>query len=182
MEITDVTVHTLSTAGVEVIGDGTQDAAIIEVETDEGITGINEADSSPAVVETIVEAPTSHVKARGLKEILLDRDPFDIEVLWEEMFEATYFFGWKGAAINAISGVDMALWDIKGKATGKPLYKLLGGAHRDSARAYASTLFSEDPTDTEAVLEAAERVRDDGFTAAKFGWGAIGDSQPRAHG
>ena len=105
MKITDVTVHTLPTAGVEVIGDGTQDAAIIEVETDEGITGIDEADSSPAVVETIVEAPTSHVKARGLKEILLGRDPFDVEVLWEEMFEATYFFGWKGAAINAIREV-----------------------------------------------------------------------------
>jgi L-alanine-DL-glutamate epimerase-like enolase superfamily enzyme len=116
MKITDVTVHTLPTAGVEVIGDGTQDAAIIEVETDEGITGIDEADSSPAVVETIVEAPTSHVKACGLKEILLGRDPFDVEVLWEEMVEATYFFGWKGAAINAISGAHRADHEFVGAA------------------------------------------------------------------
>ena len=134
MEITDVVAHTLSLPAVEAEkADGSQDACVIEIETDEGITGVGEADSSPRVVEAIVEAPASHDKSAGLKEVLIGRDPFDVEVLWNEMFDRTYFYGRKGAAVTAISGVDMALWDIKGKATGKPLYKLLGGAHRDSA-------------------------------------------------
>jgi L-alanine-DL-glutamate epimerase-like enolase superfamily enzyme len=182
MEITDVVVHTLSVDAVEgAKADGTQDAAIIEVETDEGITGIGEADSSPAVVEAIVNAPVSHDKSAGLKAVLLGRDPFDVEALWNEMFDRTYFYGRKGAAITAMSGVDMALWDVVGKATGRPVYQLLGGKHRDSVRAYASTLFPDDPADTAHVRREAERALDDGFTAIKFGWGGFGEDHARDH-
>lgn len=178
MEITDIIVHTLSLPEVEAErADGTQDAAIIEVETDEGITGIGEADSSPAVVDAIVNAPISHDKSSGLKEILLGRDPFDVEALWNEMFDRTYFYGRKGAAITAISGVDMALWDIKGKATDRPVHQLLGGKHREAVRAYASTLFPDDPTDTEHVRREAERALEDGFTAIKYGWGGFGQDR-----
>ena len=175
MEITDIHVHTVSLAQVEgAKADGTQDAAIIEIETDEGIHGIGEADSSPAVVEAIVNAPESHDKSSGLAEVIQGRDPFDVEVLWNEMFERSYFYGRKGAAITAISGIDMALWDIMGKATGKPIHKLLGGAHRDRVRAYASTLFPEDPTDTEEMRSRAKYVRENKYTAVKFGWGGFG--------
>lgn len=175
MEITDVVVHTLSLDAVESSkADGSQDAAIIEVETDAGITGIGEADSSPAVVDAIVNAPVSHDKSQGLKEVVVGRDPFDTEVLWNEMFDKSYFYGRKGAAITAISGIDMALWDIIGKATGQPLHRLLGGKHRESVRAYASTLFPEDPTDTERMRREAERALDEGFTAIKYGWGGFG--------
>jgi len=177
MEITDVVVHTLSVDAVEgARADGTQDAAIIEVETDAGITGIGEADSSPAVVEAVVNAPVSHDKSAGLKEVVLGRDPFDVEVLWNEMYERSYFYGRKGAAITAISGIDMALWDLMGKATGRPVYQLLGGKHRDSVRAYASTLFPEDPTDTGHMRREAERALEGSFTAIKFGWGGFGES------
>jgi L-alanine-DL-glutamate epimerase-like enolase superfamily enzyme len=177
MQITDVTVHTVALSEVEgAKADGTQDAAIIEVETDEGITGIGEADSSPAVVDAIVNAPVSHDKSAGLETVVLGEDPFDVEVLWNEMFERSYFYGRKGAAITAISGIDMALWDIIGKATGKPLHKLIGGAHRESVRAYASTLFPDDPTDTETMRERARSALDDDFTAVKFGWGGFGDA------
>ncbi|MFB6136193.1 MAG: mandelate racemase/muconate lactonizing enzyme family protein [Halobacteriaceae archaeon] len=178
MEITDVVVHTLSLEAVEGSrADGTQDACIIEVETDEGITGVGEADSSPAVVEAIVGAPESHDKSSGLKEVLVGRDPFDVEVLWNEMFDRTYFYGRKGAAITAMSGVDMALWDVVGKATGRPLYQLLGGKHRESVRAYASTLFPDDPADVDHMRREAEAALEDGFTAVKFGWGGFGESR-----
>ncbi|MFB6106002.1 MAG: mandelate racemase/muconate lactonizing enzyme family protein [Halobacteriaceae archaeon] len=180
MEITDVVVHTLSLPDVEAAkADGSQDACIVEVETDEGVTGVGEADSSPAVVEAIVNAPVSHDKSAGLKEVVLGRDPFDVEVLWNEMYERTYFYGRKGAAITAISAIDMACWDVMGKATGKPVHKLLGGAHRDSVRAYASTLFPADPSDTEDMRAKARAAQDDGFTAIKYGWGGFGQNRQR---
>lgn len=175
MEITDVVVHTLSLPAVEADkADGTQDACIVEVETDEGVTGVGEADSSPRVVEAIVEAPVSHDKSAGIKTVVVGRDPFDVEVLWNEMYDRTYFYGRKGAAITAISAVDMALWDIVGKSTDRPLYQLLGGKHRERVRAYASTLFPDDPADTEHVRREAEAAVEAGFTAIKFGWGGFG--------
>jgi L-alanine-DL-glutamate epimerase-like enolase superfamily enzyme len=178
MEITDVVVHTLSLPAVESTkADSSQDACIVEVETDEAITGIGEADSSPRVVEAIIDAPVSHDKSAGLREIVLGRDPFDAEVLWNEMYDRTYFYGRKGAAITAISAVDMALWDVIGKATGRPLHQLLGGKHRDSVRAYASTLFPDDPTDTDHMRREAKRAMNEGFTAIKFGWGGFGQDR-----
>ncbi|QLG27291.1 mandelate racemase/muconate lactonizing enzyme family protein [Halorarum halophilum] len=175
MEITDIVVHTLSVDEVEgEKADGSQDACIVEVETDEGITGVGEADSSPLVVKAIVEAPVSHDKSAGLKEVLLGRDPFDVEALWNEMYDRTYFFGRRGAAITAMSAVDMAMWDVVGKATDRPLYQLIGGKHRDSVRAYASTLFPAEPTDLNHVREEAGQALDDGFSAIKFGWGGFG--------
>ncbi len=177
MEITDVTVHTVSLAEVEgKKADGTQDAAIVTVDTDEGITGIGEADSSPAVVDAIVSAPVSHDKSAGLRSVVMGRDPFDVEVLWNDMFDRSYFYGRKGAAITAMSAIDMACWDIMGKAMDKPLCKLIGGVHRNRVRAYASTLFPADPSDTETMRSRATAAREDGFTAVKFGWGGFGES------
>ncbi len=175
MEITDVVVHTLALPAVQADrADGTQDAFVIEIETDEGIVGIGEGDASPAVLEAIVEAPHSHDKSGGLRDLLIGRDPFDVEQIWNDCFDKTYFFGRKGAAIVAMSAVDVALWDIMGKATEKPIHKLLGGKGRESVRAYASTLFPDDPTNTDHMIEAAEEALDGGFTAIKFGWGGFG--------
>jgi L-alanine-DL-glutamate epimerase-like enolase superfamily enzyme len=175
MEVTAIHVHTLSLDEVEgEKADGSQDACVIEVETDEGITGVGEADSSPAVMNAVVNAPVSHDKSKGLKHVVVGRDPFDVEAIWNDMYEASYFYGRKGAAINAMSGIDMALWDVMGKATGRPVYQLLGGKHRDEVRAYASTLFPADPTDTEHMRREARDALDDGFTAIKFGWGGFG--------
>lgn len=64
---------------------------VLRIETNSGVTGIGEADSSPAVVDAIVNAPISHDKSAGLKEVLLGRDPFNVEVLWNEMFDRSYF-------------------------------------------------------------------------------------------
>jgi L-alanine-DL-glutamate epimerase-like enolase superfamily enzyme len=176
MEIIDVIVHTLSLPDIKNEANGTQDAAIVEVQTDEGITGVGEADSSPAVVEAIVDAPRSHDKAAGIKPVILGRDPFDVEILWNDMYRNTSYYGRKGAAITAISAVDMALWDIIGKATGQPVHKLVGGKRNDLVRAYASLLFPEDPTDTDYMRKKSKAVLDQGFTAVKFGWGGFGES------
>jgi L-alanine-DL-glutamate epimerase-like enolase superfamily enzyme len=182
MEITGVTVHTIALPEVEASrADGTQDAAIIEVETDEGITGVGEADSSPPVVDAIVNAPVSHDKSAGLEEVVIGRDPFDVDVLWKEMFDRTYYYGRKGAAITAMSGIDMALWDIKGKALDQPVHSLLGGKYRDSVPAYVSTLFPTDPSDTERMRNEARAAQEYGASAIKYGWGCFGQDHDADH-
>ena len=180
MEITDITLHVVSIAEVEDVADGSQDAAIVEVETDEGVTGVGEvAGAPPVVAKAILEAGLSSSNASGLRRLLVGRDPFDVEALWNEMYDRTYAYGRRGAAIAAMSGVDMALWDIVGKATDQPVYRLLGGKHRDSVRAYASTLFPEDPTDTDHMRREAEDALEKGFTALKYGWGGITEDHGR---
>jgi L-alanine-DL-glutamate epimerase-like enolase superfamily enzyme len=92
------------------------------------------------------------------------------------MYRGMNYIGRRGIALHALSGIDIALWDIKGKAAGKPVHELLGGAKRDRVRAYASMLMPDTPEET------AERVGalcDDGFTAVKLGWGPLGEDPRR---
>src|SRR5829696_1309324 len=121
MRITDVEAIWLQLPEMNERADGTQDTLIVRVHTDEGIVGIGEVDSSPMVAKAIVEAPVSHAIARGLKQCVLGEDPLDIALLWDRMYQGSIFFGRGGAAQQAISGVDMALWDIAGKALGQPV-------------------------------------------------------------
>ncbi len=110
---------------------------VVIVRTDEGIEGYGfSCGGSPAAGKVIVE--------NHFKKYLIGADPFDTEVLWDKMFKASIVFGRKGAAIEALSGVDIALWDIKGKALGLPVYKLLGGKVRDRVALYASNLHPSD--------------------------------------
>src|SRR4026207_2423458 len=81
--------------------------------------------------------------------------------LWDKMSRGVIFVGRRGIAIHAISGIDIALWDIKGKALGKPVCELLGTVHHDRIRAYASRLM---PDTTEEVTEAVSALREQGFT------------------
>ena len=87
------------------------------------------------------------------------------------MYRGLIYFGRRGIAIHAISGLDIALWDIKGKALGKPVFELLGTPHRDRVRAYASMLM---PDTTEEVTEAITALKEQNFTAVKLGWGPLG--------
>lgn len=151
--------------------DGTQDALIVRVHTDEGLVGLGEVDSSPTVARAIVDAPPSHAIARGLRSILLGQDPFDVQLLWQRMVEGTIYFGRSGAALQAIAGVDMALWDLVGQATGQPLHKFLGGAYRDRVRVYASAIMPETPEETRELVAAHVAQ---GYTAVKLGWGPLG--------
>lgn len=176
MKITKVEPLILRLPNVTEAVDGTQDDLLIRIETDEGIYGWGEVDSSPEVARAVVEAPRSHGIAHGLRQVLIGRDPFDVEQLWHEMYRATIYYGREAVVIHAMSGVDIALWDILGKATGKPVHKLLGGSYRSRARAYASVLMPE--TAAEAERMARDYVAQ-GFTAMKFGWGPLGQDEGR---
>jgi len=106
---------------------------IVIIETNEGIEGYGFCGGGTAAAGKILIE-------NHYKNYLIGADPFDSEVLWDKMFKASIVFGRKGAAIDAISGVDTALWDIKGKALDVPVYKLLGGKTKDKIKLYASNL------------------------------------------
>ncbi len=133
-------------------------ACLVEVITDAGITGWGEATQMPSRA-----ALAAHV---------IGRDPFDREQIWNGLNA----FGW--GDIAAISAVDIALWDIAGKALDQPVYKLIGGACRDKIPAYASGLFKQDVLDSVAALQDEARgYVDSGFSAVKMkiGFGAVAD-------
>jgi L-rhamnonate dehydratase len=90
------------------------------------------------------------------------------------MYSQNIYSGRRGIAIHAMGGIDMALWDIKGKALGLPVWKLLGGGFHSKIRAYASTLFGHTPDETR---NRGRRFIDRGFTAVKFGWGPLGQNE-----
>jgi L-rhamnonate dehydratase len=139
MQITDIEVVELRVPGWTAdTFDGSYDDCVIRISTDAGIEGIAEVDSVPAVIRAIIEAPSSHTHARGLKEVVTGQDPLEIEALWERMYDATSYYGRRGVVIHALSAIDIALWDIKGKATGKPVSELLGTPQRDRLRAYGT--------------------------------------------
>ncbi len=152
--------------------DSSQDALIIRISTDAGIVGWGEVDGCPSVAKAIIEAPVSHTQVKGLRHILLGQDPLQTESLWKRMYESTSYYGRAGAVVQAMAGVDLALWDIKGKALGKPIYALLGGSP-GKLRAYSSNMFQMTP---EATAERAKRAVDAGFTGIKFGWEPFGRS------
>src|SRR5256714_11841168 len=154
--------------------DGSQETLVVKVHTDAGVVGLGEVDSSSLVAKAIIDAPLSHKICRGLAECVVGHDPFEIDHLIHRMYEGSIFFGRQGAAIQAMSGIEIALWDVVGKATGQPVYKLLGGAFRKSFRAYASILFGDTPAQTE---EIGRTFAGQGYRAVKFGWGPMGQSE-----
>ena len=174
MKITDVTAIVLRLPNVTDACDGTQDTCLIRIDTDEGITGWGEVDSCPTVVKAIIDAPLSHQICNGLANALQDADPLAIEVCMVKMNEAANYYGRTAAGAHAMAGINIALWDIAGKANDKPIYQLLGGPFNTSFRAYCSILFGDTPAETG---DLARRHADLGFTAIKFGWGPMGDDE-----
>ena len=139
MKITDIECHIIVVPDLkEDATSSSQDDVVVLVHTDEGITGIGETDTGPWLVKAAIEAPGSHSMAKGIKNLLIGEDPFDTSALWEKLYTFTAMSGRRGAVICAIGAIDMALWDIKGKALGLPCYKLLGGAMCDHIMPYAS--------------------------------------------
>jgi L-alanine-DL-glutamate epimerase-like enolase superfamily enzyme len=156
---------------VQAVGDGCQTILIIEVHTDDGITGIGEAHTSPVVSKAIVDAPLGSISSCGLRDLLVGEDPRDINRLTDLMYRRTLSYGRRGATIHAISGVEIALWDILGKSVGQPIHRLLGGRRHEAFATYASFLA---PATAEEALTLAQRHIDDGFGAVKLGWGHLG--------
>jgi D-galactarolactone cycloisomerase len=149
-------------------------SAICVVDTDEGIQGIGEAfyfGGPASVVATLVDD--------GLGPLLTGQDPMDTSVLWDRLYNWTRDQGQKGVTISAISAIDIALWDIKGKTLGLPVYKLLGGAYRSRARAYATGLYEPQgaPSIVDALVEEAVGYKEAGFTGMKLkvGYGIATD-------
>jgi L-alanine-DL-glutamate epimerase-like enolase superfamily enzyme len=171
VRITDVEAIPLRLPVVSDRTDSSQDAVIVKVSTDAGVVGYGEVDASPSVVKAIVDAPLSHGRVTGLRELLVGQDPTRVSALWELMYESTLYIGRGGVVVQAMAGVDLALWDIAGKLSGVGVHRLLGGAHRDRMWTYASHMFDTSP---ERTAERAVRACENGFTAVKFGWPPFG--------
>src|ERR1700730_3932239 len=110
-------------------------ALLVEIETDERVIGIGEAG--------VGGGSTRDASAKQLRPLLIGADPLLIEGLWQKMFARTRQFGRRGIVMNAISGIDIALWDIARKVAKLPLYRLLGGC-RERVEAYASGGFYQE--------------------------------------
>jgi L-alanine-DL-glutamate epimerase-like enolase superfamily enzyme len=148
--------------------DGSYDNCLVLVHTDDGVTGLAEVDSVPSVIRAIIEAPRSHTHAMGLAVALIGQNPENVEALWERMYDATSYYGRRGVVIHAISAVDIALWDIRGKVRGQPLAELLGKRKRSRVPAYGTVY---------PLGETADEVRRTIDRGLKLGLRAIKSSQ-----
>ena len=171
MKITCVQALHLRLPVVKEVADGTQDCLLVRVETDAGISGLGEVVSGSYVARAVVEAPQSAPFRHGLAHIVEGMDPLDTEAVFQAMCAGTYWFGPGGVSRHAMSGVDMALWDIKGKVDGKPVRHLLNASAVDAVPAYASVLWPERP---EGVAASAEAFLTQGYRAVKYGWAPMG--------
>jgi L-alanine-DL-glutamate epimerase-like enolase superfamily enzyme len=174
MKITEVTALVLRLPEVSAACDGTQDTCLIRIDTDEGITGWGEVDSCPTVVKAIIDAPLSHQICNGLRNALMGADPLEVDDCMQRMDSAANYYGRTAVGAHAQAGINIALWDILGKARNKPICELLGEPHKRRFRAYCSILFGDTPAET---AELARQFADKGFTAIKFGWGPMGQDE-----
>jgi len=134
-------------------------ATLIRIDTDEGISGLGSASGNGELIEAIV--------GKVLKPLLLGMDPTDIDAIWDKAYVRGGHkeFGTRGVGVVALSGVDIALWDILGKARGVPLYQLLGGKCRDQVPVYATALYPEEPS---KVAKRARAFAEQGFHGVKI--------------
>ena len=155
---------------VEEKADGTQEVLLVRVTTDIGLVGHGEAVSNATVARSIVAAPRSAPFRHGLAVSLTGADALDPGARWLDMYNATRWYGRRGAAIHAMAAVDTALWDILGQSRGLACHALWG-TRRRRIPAYASVLFPETPGEGGRL---AESLLARGFKAIKFGWGRFG--------
>ena len=142
-------------------------SCIVEIETADGIVGWGECYGPSAVAKAYIETQFG--------PRIVGRDAFDVEVIWEDLYNRIKDYGGKGMAAAALSGIDIALWDIVGKACGRPIHKLIGGAHRTEVTCYATGLYFIDMDRLiEEAVEEAQGYVEEGFTAVKMKIG-LGD-------
>lgn len=134
---------------------------IVKVETDSGLYGFGEATNWPG--SPLVKAACEHVGKR-----ILGLDARQIDFVWTKLYKDLNWLGQAGPVMSAISGIDIALWDIKGKALGVPVYELLGGAYRNRLALYANYWFTGGGHSAEDYARQARRATEAGFTALKF--------------
>lgn len=134
---------------------------LLKITTDNGIEGWGEAFGPAFINKTIIDD--------YMAGMIIDRDPLDTEVIWEKLYNKFRDHCRKGNVIEAISAVDIALWDIKGKALKLPIYKLLGGTPRERIKPYATGLYRKElPTVIDDLVKEAEDYIEQGFKAIKI--------------
>jgi len=135
---------------------------LVELFTDTGEVGIGNAALAPRLAKQAIDL--------YLRPLLIGADPFDSERLWQQMYRRTIAFGRKGVVMAAASAVDIALWDLMGKAARQPVFRLLGGRTKSRIPVYASRLYAQP---LESLAEEAHRYKEQGYRAMKlrFGWG-----------
>jgi L-alanine-DL-glutamate epimerase-like enolase superfamily enzyme len=134
---------------------------LIAVYTDEGVTGWGSAFTNDVLVRGALGV---------LEPLFLGENPLEPERVSEKLHANTFWMGRGGSITHAISGIDIALWDILGKVTGQPVGRLLGGRYRERVRPYASILMQQ----PEPLAEHLRAIREQRFTAYKIGWGPFG--------
>jgi L-alanine-DL-glutamate epimerase-like enolase superfamily enzyme len=182
MKITSVELFVLKSPGLYNNAAGAEEPlgptymGLVKVTTDRGICGYSDMETCAGVAKACVDAPRWSQEEGmecfdGLASLVTGENPLEVERLWYRMYRGSIYYGRRGVAIQAISAIDIALWDICGKVYGQPVCVLLGGKWRDKVRAYGSTLFRPTPA---AMKEAVKAYIGEGFTALKFGWGVFG--------
>jgi L-alanine-DL-glutamate epimerase-like enolase superfamily enzyme len=143
---------------------------LVRIETDDGVVGWGEG------ISQFREASlaTAILVLNGFAPLIKREDPLDVERLWHNMCRHAYWYGVEGIAAFAISAIDMALWDLKGKLLGQPVSKLLGGQLRDSIPAMASIIFDMDSL--QWTLNEFQSFREAGYRIVKAGWGMRPDA------
>ncbi|GGH99940.1 mandelate racemase/muconate lactonizing enzyme family protein [Arthrobacter liuii] len=131
---------------------------IVRVKTDEGIEGIGEAGFSAEYFPTV-----GPIINHQLGPMLIGRDPLDIAAIWQDMLNATHMWGRRGIETYALSGIDIALWDLLGKASNQPVYRLLGASKSKVKAYYAPSL-----KPTEEIVEESIAAVEQGFFAMKL--------------
>ncbi len=176
MKITGVRAHVLEAALSEPFaysraGYEKRTSLIVEIETDQGLVGWGEC-YGPARVNAAV--------VRELGASLVGQDALRSEFLWHDLYARYRDHGQKGSIIQGLSGIDIALWDLKGKFFGQPVHRLMGGPIRSTVMAYATGLYRRESGDPTAYLaEEAARYCSQGFTAVKLkvGFGVEDDTR-----
>ena len=171
MKISAVEALHLRLPKVAEVADGTQDCLIIRIQTDDGITGLGEVVSCSHVARAVVEAPRSAPFRHGLAAIVQDMESLDINAVQQAMISGTAWYGPGGVTRQAMSGIDMALWDIRGKIEGKPVRKLLREDALNQVDCYASVLWPDGPA---LVADSAKAFIAEGYRAVKYGWQPMG--------
>ena len=171
MKIADIRTHVLLDPGYDrEATSSAQDTIVVEVESDDGLVGIGETDLNAWVARACMEAPGTHTMDRGLRESLLGRDPSDPEGLWNELYVGTAMTGRRGAGVHALGALDIALWDLLGKAEGVPCWRLWGEAAHETLTPYASLQPEVSSFDAyvESMVGWGSRAREIGFRAVKL--------------
>ena len=151
----------------------TEEMLVVLVTDENGLVGFGECAVAPRLLKEMIEYQTVHLWTHGIKEHVIGKDPIEALAIYDEIYHSSFYHGRRGILINALSAIDIALYDLAGKQLNKPVWQLLGGARQKGARPYA-TIYPGDtrgePTReiVKKMEQIIETVRETGFTAMKI--------------